>query len=125
MSHETWTPRPLTAISTVGETVKAFIPAHLPPVPPVNFSGQLQVRLDAALVWLGRLDAVCILLPDPDLFLYICVRKEAVLSSMIEGTQCSLSDLLLFAIQEPPACRWMTRAKSVITWRLWSMGWSG
>jgi Fic family protein len=56
----------------------------------------LQAQLDAANQALGRLDGVTLLLPDPDLFLYTYIRKEAVLSSQIEGTQSSLSDLLLF-----------------------------
>jgi Fic family protein len=51
---------------------------------------------------LGRLDSVSMLLPDTSLFLYMYVRKEAVLSSMIEGTQSSLSDLLLFELDEAP-----------------------
>lgn len=89
-------------ISTVGETVKAFIPSPLPPVPAIQWTVELQAKCDTALVWLGRLDAVCTLLPDPDLFLYTYVRKEAVLSSMIEGTQSSLSDLLLYEINETP-----------------------
>ena len=89
-------------ISTVEETAKAFIPSPLPPKPPINWTAPLQSKFDTALLWLGRLDAVCTLLPDPDLFLYTYVRKEAVLSSMIEGTQSTLSDLLLFEIEEKP-----------------------
>jgi Fic family protein len=56
----------------------------------------MQGRLDAANQALGRLDGVTVLLPDPDLFLYSYMRKEAVLSSQIEGTRSSFSDLLLF-----------------------------
>lgn len=90
------------ATTTGNAVVRAFVPAPLPPVPPLVIDGQLQAELDAALVALGRLDSVTALLPDPALFLYAYVRKEAVLSSQIEGTQSSLSDLLLFEIDEAP-----------------------
>lgn len=89
-------------ISTVGETVKAFIPAPLPPVPPIEWTTELRDKFDQAHLALGRLDSVAKLLPDTTLFLYMYVRKEAVLSSMIEGTQSSLSDLLLFEMDEEP-----------------------
>jgi Fic family protein len=90
-------------VSTLaGERVRAFIPAPLPPTPPLKFDSHLQQRLEAALLALGRLDGVSALLPDLSLFLYAYVRKEAVLSSQIEGTQSSLSDLLLFEIDEAP-----------------------
>jgi Fic family protein len=85
-----------TVISTVGEKARAFVPAPLPPVPPIDWTSGLRQRFDDALLALGRLDSVSMLLPDVSLFLYTYVRKEAVLSSMIEGTQSSLSDLLLF-----------------------------
>lgn len=81
-------------ISTTGEEAKAFIPAPLPPEPPINIDGKLGTLLDKASTALGRLDGISSLLPDPDLFLYTYIRKEAVLSSQIEGTQSSLSDLL-------------------------------
>src|SRR6266545_8249355 len=90
-------------ISTVGaETVKAFIPRPLPPEPPLAIDAPIRDRLDEALLALGRLDSVGSLLPDTHLFLYTYVRKEAVLSSQIEGTQSSLSDLLLFELEEAP-----------------------
>jgi Fic family protein len=89
-------------VSTVGETVNAFVPKPLPPTPPIEFSGALQKKLDEASYALGKLDAIAELLPDVGLFLYMFVRKEAVLSSMIEGTQSSLSDLLLFELEEKP-----------------------
>lgn len=89
-------------ISTVGETVKAFIPAPLPPVPTIEWTTELREKFDQAHLALGRLDSVSKLLPDTTLFLYMYVRKEAVLSSMIEGTQSSLSDLLLFEMDEEP-----------------------
>lgn len=85
-----------------GERVRAFVPEPLPPNPPLAIDGELRDRLDAALLALGRLDSVTTLLPDTRLFLYMYVRKEAVLSSQIEGTQSSLSDLLLFEAEESP-----------------------
>ena len=89
-------------ISTVGEKAQAFVPAPLPPRPPIDWTPELRSKFDQALLALGRLDSVSILLPDTSLFLYMYVRKEAVLSSMIEGTQSSLSDLLLFELDQEP-----------------------
>ncbi|HEY8428398.1 MAG TPA: Fic family protein [Sandaracinaceae bacterium] len=90
-------------VTTVGgERVRAFVPAPLPPEPPLVFEGDLQRALEAATLAVGRLDGVSLLLPDKALFLYAYVRKEAVLSSQIEGTQSSLSDLLLFELDEAP-----------------------
>ncbi len=91
--------------STGGEQVRAFVPAPLPPVPTLALDGSLQQTLEAATLAIGRLDAISTLLPDEALFLYACVRKEAVLSSQIEGTQSSLSDLLLFELDEVPGVR--------------------
>lgn len=88
--------------SIAGETVRAFVPRPLPPVPPVELHGTLNPLLERALLALGRLDSVSRLLPSTDLFLYTYVRKEAVLSSQIEGTQSSLSDLLLFELDQVP-----------------------
>src|ERR1700745_923993 len=88
--------------STAGENVRALVPEPLPPRPPVTFDGPLQMALEQALLSLGRLDSITTLLPEPDLFLYSYVRKEAGLSSQIEGTQSSLSDLLLFEMKETP-----------------------
>jgi len=73
---------------------RAFIPASLPPVPPVQFNGEIQRLLSEADRALGRLDGSIQTLPNPDLFVFMFVRKEAVLSSQIEGTQSSLTDLL-------------------------------
>ena len=87
---------------TGDEKVRAFIPLPLPPQPPLALDGPLQQTLESALLALGRLDGVTTLLPDQTLFLYSYVRKEAVLSSQIEGTQSSLSDLLLFELEEAP-----------------------
>ena len=81
--------------STAGETVRAFVPLPLPPTPPLELDAFFPL-LDRANQALGRLDGLSTLLPDTELFLYLYVRKEAVLSSQIEGTQSSLSDLLLF-----------------------------
>ena len=67
-------------ISTVGETVRAFVPNSLPPDPPLEISPVLQKKLDEAVHSLGRLDGMAGNLPDINLFLYMFVRKEAVLS---------------------------------------------
>lgn len=84
-----------------GETVRAFVPPPLPPQPPIRLS-QLQTLLDQANQAIGRLDGLASILPDLSLFIYLYVRKEAVLSSQIEGTQSSLSDLLLFESDQAP-----------------------
>jgi len=90
-------------VTTVaGEQVRAFIPAGLPPEPPIRFDPALHRALESATLAIGRLDGVSSVLPDTALFLYTYVRKEAVLSSQIEGTQSSLSDLLLFELEEAP-----------------------
>jgi len=85
-----------------GEQVRAFVPNPLPPVPPLVLDAGLQRLLESAILALGRLDGISAMLPDKTLFLYAYVRKEAVLSSQIEGTQSSLSDLLLFELDEAP-----------------------
>lgn len=84
-----------------GESVRAFVPPPLPPVPPVTFPSLLTL-LEQASQAIGQLDGVASILPDTPLFLYMYVRKEALLSSQIEGTQSSLSDLLLFESDEAP-----------------------
>lgn len=84
------------------EEVRSFMPYPLPPKPPLLIDPPLREELDQALISLGRLDSVTTLLPDIDLFIYTYVRKEAVLSSQIEGTRSSLSDLLLFELEEIP-----------------------
>jgi len=89
-------------VSTVGEKARAFVPSPLPPKPPLDWTPELRNKFDQALLALGRLDSVSVLLSDTSLFLYMYVRKEAVLSSMIEGTQSSLSDLLLFELDQEP-----------------------
>ena len=84
-----------------GETVRAFVPAPLPPAPALDLAA-LQVPLEKASLAVGRLDTLSVLLPDAHLFLYTYIRKEAVLSSQIEGTQPSLSDFLLFELEGLP-----------------------
>lgn len=79
-----------------GEVVRAFIPSPLPPTPRIRFRQSLGKLLEDAAAALGRLDAVTELLPEPDVFVYGCVRKEAVLSSQIEGIRSSLADLVLY-----------------------------
>ena len=88
--------------TTVGEPVRAFVPTPLPPLPPLDLSGPRQRLLEQANLACGRLDGVSALLPDPEIFIYGYVRREAVLSSQIEGTKSSLSDLLLFELDEAP-----------------------
>jgi Fic family protein len=83
------------------ETVRAFVPPPLPPDPPLRLDG-LQQLLEQANQAVGWLDGLASILPDLSLFIYTYVRKEAVLSSQIEGTQSSLSDLLMFENDEVP-----------------------
>ena len=88
--------------STVGERVRAFVPSPLPPAPDIQWNPPLRLLFDEALLALGRLDSVSSLLPDTALFQYMYVRKEAVLSSKIEGTQSTLTDLLLYEMEQSP-----------------------
>ncbi|WP_163269344.1 Fic family protein [Chelativorans alearense] len=81
-----------------GEIVRAFVPPPLPPKPQIDVLALLE-RLSLAERALGRLDGITMLLPRQELFLYMYVRKEAVLSSQIEGTQSTLTDLLRFENQ--------------------------
>jgi Fic family protein len=80
------------------EGYSAFIPAPLPPVPPLRFDSQLATVLAGAGTALGRLDGVAATLPNPELFVAMYVRREAVLSSQIEGTQSTLDDVLAYEI---------------------------
>jgi cell filamentation protein, protein adenylyltransferase len=92
-----------TITSTVGgESYQAYLPAPLPPDPPLALDGELLQWLEKANRAIGRLDGISDGLPDSHLFLYQYVRKEALLSSQIEGTQSSFSDLLLFEMGEAP-----------------------
>ncbi len=91
------------AMSIAGsEEVRAFVPAPLPPIPPLELIGTVRAALDQALLALGRLDGAAAALPDAHLLLYTYVRKEAVLSSQIEGTQSTLDDLLTHELGEAP-----------------------
>lgn len=85
-----------------GERAPAFVPAPLPPMPPIEFSREHYDLLEKANRALGRLDGITTLLPDTAFFIYNYVRKEALLSSQIEGTQSSLSELLLYESDEAP-----------------------
>jgi Fic family protein len=88
--------------TAAGEACRAFVPAPLPPLPPLSIEPALQDRLDEAHLALGRLDSITVLLPETSVFLYSYVRKEAVMSSQIEGTQSSLSDLMLYEAEGAP-----------------------
>jgi Fic family protein len=88
--------------SAGGERVRAYVPAPLPPTPPMDLP-QLMSLYERAIAAVGRLDGVTTILPSTPLFLYMYVRKEALLSSQIEGTQSSLSDLLLYENDEAPS----------------------
>ncbi len=77
---------------------RAFIPAKLPPVPAVEMDSEMVTLLAQASLNLGRLDGVGALVPNPDLFVAMYVRQEAVLSSQIEGTQCTLEEVLKYEI---------------------------
>jgi Fic family protein len=93
------------SLVTVGKSrkaYKAYIPKSLPPTPPVQWSEALLTQQQNALFALGRLEGVSTLLPDTSLFLYSYIRKEAVLSSQIEGTQSSLADLLTYESEQVP-----------------------
>jgi hypothetical protein len=89
-------------VSTGGETVRAFVPHALPPDPPLELGAPDRELLERANLALGRLDGLAAALPDPSLFIYFYVRKEAVLSSQIEGTQSSFADLLLYESEFAP-----------------------
>ena len=88
--------------TTLGETVRAFVPPALPPDPPLAFTAGAQRALDRAMLSLGRLDGAATTMPDVDSLLYTFVRKEAVLSSQIEGTQSTLDELLAHEVEAVP-----------------------
>lgn len=87
--------------STAGESYFAYVPKPLPPKPALQLE-PIYPLLDQANIAIGRLDGIGNILPDQELFLYMYIRKEAVLSSQIEGTQSSLSDLLMYENEEVP-----------------------
>ena len=99
-----------------GETVRAFVPPPLPPTPAIDVLPLLE-RLSAAERALGRLDGITMLLPRHELFLYMYVRKEAVLSSQIEGTQSTLQDILDYEAESVSPGSRATSKKSSTTWR--------
>lgn len=76
--------------SAGGEKARAFVPNPLPPLPALELDVEIQALIEKAMLALGRLDGLTIVLPNPAIFLYSYIRKEAVLSSQIEGTQSSL-----------------------------------
>jgi len=88
--------------STAGESVRAFLPHPLPPDPPLKLTAGDHALLSRANIALGRLDGLATVLPNTLLFVYMYIRKEALLSSQIEGTQSSLSDLLAHELDEAP-----------------------
>ena len=85
--------------TTSPEPFLSFVPRDLPPAPPLLFDADLTKGLSLADQMLGRLDGLSRILPHPDLLIHFYIRKEAVLSSQIEGTQSTLSDLLLFEME--------------------------
>lgn len=87
--------------TAAGEAVRSYVPRPLPPSPPIDMAG-LSTLVSEAMLALGRLDGMRAVAPNTSLFLYMYVRKEALLSSQIEGTQSSLSDLLLYENAEAP-----------------------
>jgi Fic family protein len=89
-------------VTVTGESFGAYVPPPLPPNPPLRLDEKHFDLMERANRALGRLDGVIALLPDTSLFLYFYVRKEALLSSQIEGTQSSFSDLLLYENKETP-----------------------
>jgi len=101
MDKKARTGRYIKSTAAAGESFNAYVPKPLPPEPALDMS-EIYPYLDQANTALGRLDGISIALPDHSLFIYMYVRKEAVLSSQIEGTQSSLSDLLLFENEGAP-----------------------
>ena len=89
---------------------RAFVPKPLPPDPPLEFTSELLGLLSEADRKLGRLDGVTQVLPDPDLFVSMYVKKEALLSSQIEGTQASLEDVIAIEAVSYTHLFWPSRA---------------
>lgn len=89
-------------IGSGDDAYQAFVPAPLPPDPPLKLAANDQDLLERANRALGRLDGMTALLPDTSLFIHAYVRKEALVSSQIEGTQSSFRDLLLYESQQAP-----------------------
>jgi len=93
---------------------RAFIPKNLPPEPPIRMDQEMWTLLSQADRALGRLDGSSEMLPNPDLFVLMYVRKEAVLSSQIEGTQASLMDLLEYEVKALETGGLRTSTRSLI-----------
>jgi Fic family protein len=110
---ETQSPRAGRLLQQV-EGYRAFIPAPLPPDPPLDM-GRIQAGLGRALLALGRLDGIVDVIPDPDFFVAMYVRREAVLSSQIEGTQSTLEDLLEIEL-EPGARRQQSDVGEIVNY---------
>jgi Fic family protein len=89
--------------NTPPERFRAFVPANLPPAPPIERSRELELALSLADQMLGRLDGISRVLPSVELLLYFYTRKEAVLSSQIEGTQTTFSEYLFFEMDAADA----------------------
>ncbi len=87
---------------TAGEAYKTYIPPKLPPNPPIDLI-KLYPHLEKATLSLAELNSIHKSIPNTSLFIYMYVRKEALLSSQIEGTQSSFSDLMLFEHQQKTA----------------------
>ena len=102
--------------STTGAVVRAFVPDPLPPHPPLVLEQRISISWNAQTERLVRLDGLSSLLPDAALFVYMYVRREAVLSSQIEGTQSSLSDLLKHEAGEDIAVPTWTSPRFPATW---------
>jgi Fic family protein len=100
---------------------RAFIPAPLLPVPPLIVDAEMQVLLSAADRAIRRLDAATELLPNPDLFVAMYVRREAVFSSQIEGTEASLVDLLEFEAQAASKAKTRRPRSSNAVWLMPSL----
>ena len=94
---------------------RAFVPAPLPPDPPVDTGPEMLGLLSRADIALGRLDGIVNVIPDPDLFVGMYVRKEAVLSSQIEGTQSTLEDLLEVEL-EPDAAHPLSDVGDIVNY---------
>jgi len=106
--------------SVAGEECRAFIPPPLPPVPPLSLTAEDYDLMEKANRVLGRLDGVATLLPDKSLFLYFFVRKEAVLSSQIEGTPSSICCCMKTPSHQ--ARRWKTSRRSQAMWPRCALG---
>ena len=104
--------------STVTPQAQSFVPKPLPPDPPLELTAEDYDLIDRANLALGRLDGLTTLLPDTNLLIYMYVRKEAVLSSQIEGTVSSLEDLLVHESKDAPGVRAIDDTQEVVNYVL-------